>query len=80
MVLLPEDGELKIRITGDLAGFLTFIAGMEKPAAKVGDGPIQREMVAGARNHLNLLFDAPGLSEVVPKKRRWRQVCKTMAC
>ncbi len=47
VILVPEDGALKARMTADLAGLLAFVAGVTKPAAGDGDGLSQFELVAG---------------------------------
>ncbi len=48
VILVPDNGALKARMTGDLAGLLAFVAGVTKPAAGDGDGLSQFELVAGA--------------------------------
>ena len=47
VILVPEEGTLKARMTGDLAGLLAFVSGVTKPAAGNGDGLSQFELVAG---------------------------------
>jgi len=61
IVLTPEAGELKIYLQGDIAHILTLASESKKPAA-LSDGLIEQVvLLTGARNHLNLLFDAPSL-------------------
>jgi hypothetical protein len=57
-VTLPESGELAIHLKGDLAAMLSFAANTKKPPAERGGFLAQASMVAGARNHLKLLFRA----------------------
>ncbi len=45
--LVPENGQLQIELTGDLAGILALTAGSKKPAAGGRDG-LQVTLVAGA--------------------------------
>jgi hypothetical protein len=55
-ILLEPDGDhLKITLKGDLAGMLSA-ARDNKKSPDTGDLLLQIEMVAGARNHLNLEF------------------------
>ena len=48
IVLVPENGHLRIDLKGELAGILSFASGKKKPATHVGDGLEQIKMVAGA--------------------------------
>jgi hypothetical protein len=57
IVLTPADGTLAVALRGDLAGILAVAANTKKPSAVDGLAA-QFEMVAGARNHLKLLFEA----------------------
>ncbi len=55
--LIPENGELRVKIRGALAGILALSAANDKTARKSADGSIsvlelQIKMVAGARGHL----------------------------
>jgi site-specific DNA recombinase len=61
IILVPEGGELKIEVCGDLAGILAITVERKKPASSAGSpkaatlyGVSQFQLVAGARNHLNL--------------------------
>jgi hypothetical protein len=55
-------GELKIDLQGDIAHILTLASANKKPAA-LSDGLIEQvKLVAGARNHLDLLFNASRLA------------------
>lgn len=56
IVLTPVDGKVEIDVQGDLAGILMISAQTKNPA--LGAGSSQVKMVAGARNHLKLLFRA----------------------
>ena len=49
IVLVPENGELRIDLKGELAGILALAADSKKPAAH-HDGLEQIKLVAGARN------------------------------
>ena len=55
--LIPERGELAIELHGDLAGILALSADRKKPIAARCDG-LQATLVAGDRNHHDLLFRA----------------------
>ena len=59
--LRPSAEAYDILLRGDLAGILTLASNSKKPAALSRDGLSQMALVAGARNHLNLLFAAPRL-------------------
>jgi len=62
IVLTPVKGELKIDLQGDIAHILTLASANKKPAA-LSDGLIEQvKLVAGARNHLDLLFNASRLA------------------
>lgn len=65
VTLVPEEGKPGTVLRGGLTAMPTF-AGSKKPGAVFGAWPqalaIQASLVAGARNHLNLLFDAQGLA------------------
>ena len=54
IVLVPENGDLRIDLKGELAGILSFASDKKKPATHVGDGLEQIKMVAGAGNHREL--------------------------
>ena len=58
ILLMPVDGELRAELHGDLAVLARFAQEGERRSA--GD-PARLSVVAGARNHLNLLFNAPRL-------------------
>ena len=51
IVLVPENGHLRIDLKGELASILSFASDKKKPATHVGDGLEHIKMVAGARNH-----------------------------
>jgi hypothetical protein len=55
IILTPGDGELRIELKGNLAAMLSA-ATNAKRSPDTGDHSLQVEMVAGARNHLNLEF------------------------
>jgi site-specific DNA recombinase len=55
IILLPTDGELRIELKGNLAAMLSA-ATNAKRSPETGDLSLQVEMVAGARNPLNLEF------------------------
>ena len=60
--LVPEHGRLGIELRGELAGILELMSESTKARGlSTLSLAEQVKMVAGARNHLNLLFDAPGL-------------------
>ncbi len=52
IVLTPHDGDLKIDLTGSLAGILSLCSGSRKAAGGVSDGLMQVKLVAGARFEL----------------------------
>jgi site-specific DNA recombinase len=58
IVLTPGDGELRAELHGDLAVLARFAQERE---CRFGGNPPGLSVVAGARNHLNLLFNAPRL-------------------
>jgi hypothetical protein len=62
---LPEDGELRIDLKGDLAAILN-IANNKKPPGVDSGGhhEVQVKLVAGARNRLNLLIFATNLPKL----------------
>ena len=64
IVLTAEHGELRIDLHGDLAGILQIATNKDKPLESSGLMMVQDKVVAGARNHLNLLFDVEGLVKV----------------
>jgi hypothetical protein len=53
ITLTPEQGELRIELKGNLAAMLSA-ATNAKRSPETGDLSLQVEMVAGARNHLDL--------------------------
>ena len=53
--LIPENGRLEIELLGDLAEILALNAGDKKPVTEDRDG-LQVTVVAGPRNHLDLLL------------------------
>ena len=55
IILTPADGELRIELKGNLAAMLSA-ATNAKRSPETGDLSLQVEMVAGARNPLNLDF------------------------
>ena len=55
IVLIPEDGALKVELRGDLAGILTLCSQSKNPSGLSPEGLEQVKLVAGARNHLYLL-------------------------
>jgi hypothetical protein len=55
ILLEPDGDQLKITLKGDLAGMLSA-ARDSKRSPDTGDLLVQIQMVAGARNHLNLEF------------------------
>jgi DNA invertase Pin-like site-specific DNA recombinase len=57
--LIPKDGELAIYLVGDLAAILELCAKKDPGALAAG---VQITLVAGARNHLDLLLTAGALS------------------
>ncbi|MFQ5928047.1 MAG: recombinase family protein, partial [Terriglobia bacterium] len=48
IVLVPENGELRIDLKGELAGILSLASANKKPATHVYDGLEQIKVVAGA--------------------------------
>ena len=58
IVLTPVDGVLKAVMHGDLAVLARFA---QEGGLKSDGNPARLSVVAGARNHLNLLFNAPRL-------------------
>jgi hypothetical protein len=56
IVLVPDDGSLRIEVRGELATILAIGEGRKKPGPMDRDIAKQIKMVAGARNHLNLLL------------------------
>ena len=50
--LVPEDGDLRIDLRGDLAGILGLCDTKKKPASSYEERAQQIKMVAGARSHL----------------------------
>jgi site-specific DNA recombinase len=65
IVLTPKDEDgcrsLSIDLEGALAGVLALATSDKRPLAGSGLDDAVTTLVAGARNHLNLLFDAPHL-------------------
>jgi site-specific DNA recombinase len=55
IVLMPEKGQLRIELRGNLAAMLT-VAQQTKRSPETGDLLVQIQLVAGARNPLNLEF------------------------
>src|SRR5262245_46454044 len=55
IILTPADGKLRIELKGNLAAMLSA-ATNAKRSPETGDLSLQVEMVAGARNHLDLEF------------------------
>jgi len=55
IILMPNDGELRIELKGNLAAMLGA-ARNAKRSPETGDLSLQVEMVAGARNQLYLEF------------------------
>ena len=55
----PDTGKAVVDLEGDLAGILCLGQTSKNAASVSEDGVSQLKLVAGARNHLNLLFDAP---------------------
>jgi hypothetical protein len=55
IILTPDEGALRIELRGNLAAMLSA-ATNAKRSPGTGDLSLQVEMVAGARNHLNLEF------------------------
>ena len=55
IILTPDEGALRIELKGNLAAMLSA-ATNAKRSPDTGDLSLQVEMVAGARNHLNLEF------------------------
>jgi hypothetical protein len=58
IVLTPAAGELRAELHGDLAVLARFA---QEEECRSGGNPARLSVVAGARNHLNLLFNAPRL-------------------
>jgi site-specific DNA recombinase len=58
-----QHGKLEIDLYGDLAGILSLAAKKDRPLDQSDPSVQQVKVVAGARNHLNLLFNAPRLHE-----------------
>ena len=58
IVLTPAAGELRAELHGDLAVLARFA---QEEECRSGANPARLSVVAGARNHLNLLFNAPRL-------------------
>jgi len=52
--LVPENGELRIDLRGELAGILSLCDSTKKPASSYEERAQQIKMVAGARNHREL--------------------------
>ncbi len=60
--LVPDDGELRIELKGELAGILALAAGSKKPGNLSAAGLNEQiKMVAGACNQFYLLFTVQGL-------------------
>ena len=55
IVLTPEEGQLRIELRGNLAAMLTA-AQQTKRSPETGDLHVPVQLVAGARNPLNLEF------------------------
>jgi hypothetical protein len=55
IVLIPEKGQLRIELRGNLAAMLTA-AQQTKRSPETGDLLVPVQLVAAARNHLNLEF------------------------
>ena len=65
-----QQGKLEIDLFGDLAGILTLAGKKDKPLDQNDQSLQQVKVVAGARNHLNLLFNAPRLEAPLS----WREL------
>jgi site-specific DNA recombinase len=57
IILVPENGVLRVEVRGELAAILALAAEGKKPGRIDRGFAEQIKMVAGARNHLNLLFN-----------------------
>jgi hypothetical protein len=55
IVLIPDEGQLRIELRGNLAAMLTA-AQKTKRSPETGDLLVPVQLVAGARNHLDLEF------------------------
>jgi site-specific DNA recombinase len=55
IVLIPDEGQLRIELRGNLAAMLTA-AQQTKRSPETGDLLVPVQLVAGARNHLDLEF------------------------
>jgi hypothetical protein len=55
IVLIPDEGQLRIELRGNLAAMLTA-AQKTKRSPETGDLLVPVQLVAGARNHLALEF------------------------
>jgi hypothetical protein len=58
IVLTPEEDGLRAELHGDLAVLARFAQGKEGRAESTGDSALRLSVVAGARNHLDLLLTA----------------------
>ena len=57
--LVPEEGELRVELKGELAGILALAADSKKPGDLSATGLAEQiKMVAGTRNCLDLLLQA----------------------
>jgi len=59
--LVPDNGELRIDLRGELAGILNLCDSKTKPASSYEERAKQVKLVAGARSQLYLLFEKHGL-------------------
>ena len=57
IILVPEGSKLRVEVRGELAAILALSA-VGSPVRMTGIQPSKIKMVAGARNYLNLLFNA----------------------
>jgi site-specific DNA recombinase len=58
IVLTPEGEILRAELHGDLAVLARFAQAKQRRAEPAGDSALRLSVVAGARNHLNLLLTA----------------------
>jgi hypothetical protein len=67
IVLTPEGGILRTELHGDLAVLACFAEERNRRAESRGDSALRLSVVAGARNHLNLLLTATSCTSLTAK-------------
>ncbi len=64
---MPENGDLRIDLCGELAGILNLCESKKRPASSYEERAQQIKMVAGARYKLNRLHSA----FQIPQEDQW---------